>query len=153
MELKTLAVVVLAAAAVFLAYYFLTQPVGISKEQFERQLLAAGEVFIIEDLRGADETVRVPIMQCGTDYAAAVAGLPVAKNITIMVIEGDDCLTSRVEGQNVALLNYSAQYCEALSKSGVAFHITQGSSSSFYSNLAAVGISGFSECNISFTVQ
>lgn len=115
-----------------IGYFILTIEAGmpVSSSVFAETLADANRVYIIMDLRGADELTKRAIMQCGIDFASSPAlG---NKNITTFALEGDTCTT--MEG----LRDVSS--CLDESKSGPLIFIQQGNNSTFYRNKVIVGV-------------
>lgn len=101
---------------------------------FADQLLAASEVFIIQDLRDVNsDIIRKNIQQCGIDFAGSM-GLA-GKNITIFALEGNECTT--LDG--IVELNDCLDKINAATNPLI--NIKQGNQSTFYKTKLEVGIS------------
>lgn len=145
MDAKIPAVLILAALSVFFIYSFVIAPQSgdapVTYEQFVKDLTAANKTYVLMDLRGANETVRGAIMQCGVDLAGSVALAP--KNVSVFAIEGSTCIGGDSANRTIA-------ECDTLSSNGVVFHILQGNSTAFYRNKALIGIQNSSvQCSVS----
>jgi len=153
-DIKTAVVAVIAIIAIFfVASFMLGKEMRMELEYFKgelanssafsQSLASANKVYIVMDLREANETQRLNIMQCGTDFAGS-EGL-VNKEITTYALEKDVCTT--LEGMT------SIETCvnNALNN-GIGFYIYKGNSTYFFKDKAIVGAGGnyqYKNCDIS----
>ena len=102
MEYKNVLTIVLVMVAAILAYNILfnqgsTQDLNFLKNQkadtaaFLKNLEDAEKIYIVQDLRGANESVRKNIQQCGVDFAGST-GL-VGKKMVTFAFEGNECIS------------------------------------------------------------
>jgi hypothetical protein len=102
MEAKTIATAILVIAAVAVAFFILSQTANAPQASFLsgknasagvflENLANAQKVYIVQDLRGANESERRSIQQCGVDFAGS-RGL-VQKNKIVFAFENSDCLS------------------------------------------------------------
>ena len=141
--MKKIAVLLLGLASLFLIYYFVLMEkpdVPATYPQFIEDLTAAGNVYIVMDLRNATESSRNPIMQCGVDLASSEHLPP--RNVSVLVLEGDLCYDSTG--------NRSISDCQNIAKGGAQFYIKSGNMTSFYRNKLVIGVQNNSApCRIS----
>ncbi len=132
--LKAFAIVALLAVAAFLAYYFMVivpensfmPGAKVDAETFKNLFLDATKVYIVMDIRGAqDYAVSNNILQCGVDFAAS-SGMG-GKYVTPLSISRDGCVTP--DGV------HQPKECFAMMKDGMAVYVREGSGSvDYYSN-------------------
>lgn len=135
--LKMLGVAALGLLSLYFIYYIFISGQGgaeVSREEFLRELSGAGSVFIISDLRGAPDSAKYGLMQCGVDLAGSVALAP--KNVSYFVISGQDCIMLKA--------NASIPYCEQLSKNGTTLYIKYGTATRFYRGRMEIGMQNYS---------
>ncbi len=140
---KTLTVIVLFIIAVAFGYFiFFGQEKTVDPQQFLSALQNASKFYVIQDLRGSDETVRRNIMQCGVDIAGSQGLAVLNKNISIYALEDSKCTT----------LNGEKTLSECSDTSdGVVFYISKGDKTLFYAKKMNIGIGAnytLKSCNI-----
>ena len=124
-----------------------------TQKEFLSALMNSSNVFVIEDLRNASTSSKQNIMQCGTDLAGSIntaassLGLP-EKNVSVMVLDQDSCITADA---SKSISYKSIEYCEALSRAGIAIRLQYGAASVYYyKNAMAIGMQNYtSACSIS----
>lgn len=99
---------------------------------FSDHLMAAQNVFIIQDLRNVtNDTIRKNIQQCGIDFAGS-SGL-VDKNLSIFAFEGDKCTSlDGIVDINICL--------DKLKFANITIQIKQADKTLIYKNKLLVGI-------------
>lgn len=137
-NIKTIATVLLIVIAILFAYFIFSNKKleiktgdQVAPEVFIQELSDAEKVYILQDLRGADATVRKNIQQCGIDFAGST-GL-VGKNLTIIALDDKECTT--LEGIK------SVKFCiDEVENAKAVFHIKKSNKTVFYNHIAVVGI-------------
>lgn len=142
-EPKNAAVILLFIVAVALGYsIFFGQEKTVDPQKFLAVLQNSSKLYIIQDLRGADDAVRRNIMQCGVDLAGSQGVAALNKTITIYALEDSKCTT--LEG--VKTLTECSNTGD-----GVTFYVSKGNQSSFYEKKLSIGIGAdytAKSCNI-----
>ncbi len=123
--LRIFAIVVLFAALIFLAYYFLvasgtTFATGqeINVDAFKSEFLNASKVFIVMDIRGiGSDAISDNVIQCGVDFAGS-SGMG-GKSMTYISIDESECVAS--DG------NHPVKDCFDMLKNGLTIYV-KGSS-------------------------
>jgi len=132
--IKNFAIFVLLAAAVFMAYYFMVMVpensfvpgTEVDAETFKNLFLAAPKVYIVMDIRGAqDYSVSNNILQCGVDFAGST-GMG-GKYVTPLSISRDGCVTP--DGV------HQPKECFSMISDGISVYVREGDGGArYYSN-------------------
>lgn len=131
-DTKTILVFILLFAVLAVAYVlFANQEKEVDPQLFLSSLKNSSSVYIVQDIRGANDEIRRNILQCGVDLAGSQGLASLNKNVTIYAFDDSKCTT--INGEN------PLSECEDY-KNAPTFYIMNGVGNHFYENKLIIGI-------------
>ena len=110
--------------------------IKINQETFTNLFVDADRIYIVTDLRGADNLTKRNIQQCGIDFAGS-DGL-VDRNVTYVSLNESACVAASLDGYSEAM---SVNSCmEMLNSDGISLYVHEGNSTEYYTRAAMIGV-------------